>query len=84
MKKIVLTGISAARGIAEDEALVTDDMICFIFYCDFMTGIITDPNSKLKGQSIAGKVLVFPIGRGATASPYGMYLLAGLTNVRWR
>ena len=40
-----------------------------------MTGAINEPTSKIRGQSIAGKILVFPLGRGSTGGPYGLYML---------
>jgi predicted aconitase with swiveling domain len=75
MESIVLKGHSAVKGVAEGEALVSPGMICFSFDVDVATGVIHDPISTVKGQSLAGKVFVFPTSRGSTTGPYGLYLL---------
>ncbi len=76
MKRLTLKGHGAAKGVAEGEALVTEDMLCFISDVDIMTGTINIPTSKFRGQSVAGKILVFPGGRGSTGGPYGLYMLS--------
>lgn len=75
MKRITLKGHSASKGIAEGEALVTEDMIGFSNDVDVMTGIIHEPTFGAKGECVAGKVLVFPMTRGSTGGPYGLYML---------
>ena len=75
MGKVILRGQSGYQGIAEGEALVTPDRICFIFDVDVMTGVIHDPASKSRGISIANKIWIFPGSRGSTGGPYGLYLL---------
>lgn len=37
--------------------------------------MIVEENHQLKGQSISGKVLVFPAGKGSTVGSYVMYQL---------
>lgn len=75
MREIRLRGRSAVKGVAEGEALVSPDMICFLSDIDNKTGIISEPTFKLRGQSVVGKILVFPMGRGSTGDPYGIYIL---------
>ena len=75
MESIVLRGRGASKGVAEGEALVTTDTISFLSDISILEGIITHPQSKFKGQSISGKILIFPTGRGSTADPYGFYML---------
>ena len=75
MEKIVLRGRGAAKGVAHGKALVGRGLLCFSSDVDVMTGVIGDPASQLKGQSVAGKVLVFPMGKGSTGGPYGLYML---------
>ena len=75
MERIVLKGRSASKGMAEGEALVVDDPICFCSDLDVMTGVINEPTSKARGQSVAGKIMVFPMGRGSSGGPYGLYML---------
>jgi len=75
MESVELKGRGASKGVAEGEALVTLDTISFLSDINILEGIITHPQSKFKGQSIAGKILIFPTGRGSTADPYGFYML---------
>jgi len=62
-------------GKVEGEALVTKDAISFYGGVDPDTGVITDKGHELEGQSIAGKILVFPHGKGSTVGSYTMYRL---------
>ena len=54
----------------EGEALVTDVPLTFLGFVNRRTGVIEDPGHPLDGQSIAGKVLVFPRGSGSSVAPY--------------
>ena len=63
-------------GVAEGEALVSGKPISFYGGVDPDTGAITDKDSDIDGQSISGKVLVFPFGKGSTVAPYTIYRLA--------
>ena len=75
MERIVLKGRSASKGTAQGEAMVVDDRICFCSDVDVMTGVINEPTSKARGKSVAGKIIVFPMGRGSSGGPYGLYML---------
>ncbi len=75
MERIVLRGKSAARGVAEGEAMVTHDGMCFLSDINIRTGVVSEPTFELRGKNVAGKVLVFPMGRGSTGDPYGLYML---------
>ena len=75
MDRFTLKGRAASKGVAEGEALVTHDAISFLSDISVTEGIITSPQSEFKGQSVSGKILVFPTGRGSTADPYGFYML---------
>jgi hypothetical protein len=55
-----------AKGIAEGEALVSKDTICF-YLSDPKTGIIREKGHELEGKSVKGKVLVFPSGKASSA-----------------
>lgn len=57
-----------SRGYAEGEAIVSREHISFLGGVDKETGVITD--SELKGKNIAGKILVFPGGKGSTVGTY--------------
>ncbi len=80
MKEVILKAHGSVGGIAEGEALVTSNMMCFTFDVDVMTGVIHDPKSDMRGQTLADKVLVFPMSRGSSSSPYGLYLLSRAGN----
>nr|WP_094226844.1 DUF126 domain-containing protein [Methanolobus psychrotolerans] len=64
-----------ARGVAEGEVLLTRDPISFLGNVDPHTGIVVEPQHELYGQSICGKVLVFPYGKGSTVGSYVIYQL---------
>ncbi|MFH1835322.1 MAG: DUF126 domain-containing protein [Methanobacteriota archaeon] len=70
------TGRVINKGKASGEALVTEDPISFYGGVDPETGVITDKDNSLNGQSISGKILVFPYGKGSTVAPYTIYQLA--------
>lgn len=57
-------------GTARGQALVSPAPIGFLGGVDPETGIILDPDHPLQGQSIAGKILVFPHGKGSTVGSY--------------
>lgn len=73
---LTLSGRVIRAGQAEGEALVSPDPIGFLGGVDPETGVILDPNHPLKGQSIAGKILVFPHGKGSTVGSYTILRLA--------
>ncbi len=56
-------------------ALVTSQAISFFGGVDPDTGIVVERGHELEGQSIAGKVLVFPTGKGSTVGSYTLYRL---------
>lgn len=53
-------------GVASGEVLTTAQPISFWGGVDPATGLINDPRHELFNQSIAGKVLVFPFGKGSS------------------
>ncbi|MFH1788537.1 MAG: DUF126 domain-containing protein [Candidatus Altiarchaeota archaeon] len=71
-----LKGRIINKGKAEGEALVSKNPISFYGGVDPETGIVTDKDSDIDGQSISGKILVFPYGKGSTVAPYTIYQLA--------
>ena len=58
------------RGIAEGTALVSRDPISFLGGIDPETGVVIAHDSDIRGQSVQGKVLVFPHGKGSTVGSY--------------
>ncbi len=75
-----LTGRKISTGNASGEALVTSMGISFFGGVDPETGRVVEKGHELEGQSIAGRVLVFPTGKGSTVGSYTLYRLkkAGL------
>lgn len=65
-EKLVLNGRKVVGGIAEGEALVTKQTISAWGGIDALKGIITERGHELQNQSFAGKVLVFPSGKGSS------------------
>jgi predicted aconitase with swiveling domain len=63
-------------GHAEGEALVSPEPIGFFGGVDPDTGIVVESQHVLQGQSVTGRVLVFPTGKGSTVGSYTMYRLA--------
>jgi len=68
-----LKGRRVYKGVAEGEAIVTKDGISFYGGVDPETGRVVEVGHELEGQSITGKVLVFPTGKGSTVGSYTMY-----------
>ena len=68
-----LDGRKIYKGTAEAEAIVTKDGISFYGGVDPDTGTVVEVGHELEGQSITGKVLVFPTGKGSTVGSYTMY-----------
>lgn len=68
-----IKGKSITGGIAEGEAIVTRMPISFTGGMDPNSGIIREQGHELEGQSVAGKILVFPIGKGSTTGSWQFY-----------
>ena len=68
-----LTGRKIYKGMVEGEAIVTNEGISFYGGVDPDTGKIVEVGHELEGQSITGKVFVFPTGKGSTVGSYTMY-----------
>lgn len=72
-RRVYPMGIKERGGLIVDrgEVVVSPSPVSFLGGVDPQTGIITD--GEAKGKSIAGKVFVFPEGRGSTVGSYVMY-----------
>ena len=68
-----LKGRKIYKGIAEGEAIVTKDGISFYGGVDPDTGKVVEVGHELEGQSLTGKILVFPTGKGSTVGSYTLY-----------
>ena len=73
----VLKGRSVAKmGTVEGEALVTTDLVAFWAGTDWETGEIVEVGHEARGKNMAGKILVFPKGKGGAGETFGYYYLA--------
>ncbi len=70
-----MQGRKIFKGRVIGEALVTGEDISFYGGCDPETGEIVEKGHNLEGKSIAGKILVFPSGKGSTVGSYVLYAL---------
>lgn len=71
-----LRGRVIVPGHAEGLALVSDAPISFLGGVDPETGLVVEKHHPLEGCSVAGRVLVFPCGKGSTVGSYTIYRLA--------
>ena len=63
---IIVKGRSISEGYGEGEAIVTRAPLGFNHGIQVDTGIIVEQGHDLEGQSVKGKVFVFPRGKGST------------------
>jgi predicted aconitase with swiveling domain len=75
MDGLLLTGRVIKAGQAQGEALVSPEPLGFFGGVDPETGIVVEPGHPLEGQYVAGRVLVFPTGKGSTVGSYILYRL---------
>lgn len=65
-----------SKGFAEGIALVSSEPISFFGGVDPETGFVVDRTHQLFNRCIAGKILIFPTGKGSTVGSYVLYRLA--------
>ncbi|MFO7967306.1 MAG: DUF126 domain-containing protein [Archaeoglobaceae archaeon] len=61
-----------SRGEAEGEVIVSHRNFSFLGDVDVNTGIVVADDSDIRGESISGKVFIFPYGRGSTVGSYSL------------
>ena len=71
-----LQGRKIYKGKIEGEVLRTTDDISFYGGVDPETGEVVEKDHELEGKSVAGKILVFPTGKGSTVGSYVLYALS--------
>ncbi len=72
---MMLSGRKIYGGKVTGEALVTSQGISFFGGVDPESGVVVEKGHELEGQSISGKILVFPTGKGSTVGSYTLYRL---------
>ena len=70
-----LSGRAIFEGEAEGTALVSSSPMSFLGGVNPDTGEIIEHGHELQGQSLKGRVLVFPNGKGSTVGSYVLYRL---------
>ncbi len=70
-----IKGRIISRGVVEGEALLSSSAITFLGGVDAKSGVVRERGHELEGKSIAGKILVFPHGKGSTVGSYVLYQL---------
>ena len=60
-------------GSVTGEAIVSSEPIGFYGGIDLNTGIVIEKDHPLEGESVKGKILVFPNGKGSTVGSYVIY-----------
>jgi len=66
---------AVSKGTAQGKALVSKEPISFLGGIDPRTGTVVEKGHSLEGENIAGKVLIFPKGKGSTVGAYVLYQL---------
>jgi hypothetical protein len=70
-----IQGRGISKGKGRGALLKSSEPISFLSGVDPQTGIVMEIGHPLQGQSIAGKVLAFPYGKGSTVGSYVIYAL---------
>ncbi|MEM3513265.1 MAG: DUF126 domain-containing protein [Thermoplasmata archaeon] len=70
---MMLQGRGISPGIVEGTAIVSKTPLSFYGGVDPKTGIVIEKGHELEGKCVAGKVLVFPNGKGSTVGSYVIY-----------
>jgi predicted aconitase with swiveling domain len=68
-----MKGRMISPGKVEGIALVSPEPIGFYGGIDLATGVVIENGHPLEGQSVRGKILVFPCGKGSTVGSYVIY-----------
>lgn len=82
---IVLRGRMVVPGVAQAQALVTRERISGWGGVDPRTGTVVETRHELRGQSFAGRVLVFPGAKGSSgwSAQFHVARLMGMAPAAW-
>lgn len=65
------SGLPSQRDfIVTGEAFVTDTPVTFLGFVNRETGVVEEPGHPADGESMAGKIAIFPKGSGSSVAPY--------------
>jgi predicted aconitase with swiveling domain len=73
---MLIRGRGISKGTGEGDLLVSPVPISFLSGVDPDSGVIIEKGHPLEGRSMAGKVMVFPHGKGSTVGSYVLYALS--------
>ena len=71
-----LKGRIIKSGTARGIALVSSEAIGFLGGIDPETGTVIESGHPLEREGVAGRILVFPTGKGSTVGSYTLYRMA--------
>ena len=74
--EVIIRARGIGKGAGTGPLLVSDVPLSFLGGVDPVTGTVIEQGHPLHGRSIAGRVLVFPHGKGSTVGSYVLYGLA--------
>jgi len=73
--KFRFSGKPVVKGNLEGRTLVSKYPLSFLGGVDPNSGRVIDPDSDIKGESITGKILIYPTGKGSTVGSYVIYAM---------
>ncbi len=73
--KLVFKGTAIVPGQAHGAALVAHEPVSFLGMVNTETGGFDCPGHELEGKSIAGKILIYPFGKGSSGDCIRMWRL---------
>lgn len=86
---MIIKGRTISKGKATGQALVSKTPITFLGGVDPKTGIVVERGHELEGQSVTGRILIFPTGKGSSVGSFVIYQMAknatapaGIINVK--
>lgn len=74
--EVVMAGRVIKSGRGEGFALVSTEPVGFLGGVDPDSGQVVEVGHPLEGESVTGRVLVFPTGKGSTVGSYTLYRMA--------
>lgn len=75
MDNRIITGRALVPGTATSSLMISDTGLSFLGGVNSSTGIVIDTHHPLCGQSVSGKILAIPSGRGSCAGSLALFEL---------
>lgn len=61
-------GRTLVEGTAAGQAIISRKAFTFAHGVDPSNGDVTDPHSDIRGESVKGKIIIYPYGKGSTTA----------------